>query len=295
MKKPYLLTLICAALGLASCSLPPSQAWRIVKTQGLLPYVAMELGKKPFPPGVKPLSTSQPKVAAAPATPVVAPKENPYLGSASKTPAPAPALTTRKPLPANMGASTTSAPKAMPAADAEPKTVVTKPAPRLSSAPVQPKRPAPKPEPAPVKKPATPPTKPAVATAKPKMSAAPVQPKPAASATKPATAPTTPKTSPAPAPKKDTPPQESKPATTSAAAKVVDEGIPFGIPIPGRPGLVNSPFAGKLQIVDVSGLKAGQEVKCPFSGKLFRVPSGDTAVNKAAPPASPEAAEPQKK
>lgn len=51
-----------------------------------------------------------------------------------------------------------------------------------------------------------------------------------------------------------------------------ENDIPYGIAVPDRPGLVNSPYAGKYQLVDVTGLKVGQEVKCPYSGKLFRVP-----------------------
>jgi hypothetical protein len=36
--------------------------------------------------------------------------------------------------------------------------------------------------------------------------------------------------------------------------------------------MVNSPYAGNSQLVDVAGMAPGQTVKCPYSGKLFRVP-----------------------
>ena len=41
-----------AALGLASCSLPPEAAWHVVKTDGLFPLISMEMGERPYPPGL---------------------------------------------------------------------------------------------------------------------------------------------------------------------------------------------------------------------------------------------------
>lgn len=63
-----------------------------------------------------------------------------------------------------------------------------------------------------------------------------------------------------------------KPETTPKVEKKEAPEIPFGTALEGRPGLVNSPYAGKFQLVDVTGLSPGQEVKCPYTGKLFRVP-----------------------
>lgn len=72
-------------------------------------------------------------------------------------------------------------------------------------------------------------------------------------------------------------PVSSAPKTDSAAES--PESLPYGTAIPGRMNMVNSPFAGKTQLVDVSGMSAGQTVKCPYSGKLFRVPPTQQAAN----------------
>ena len=68
---------------------------------------------------------------------------------------------------------------------------------------------------------------------------------------------------------------------TSAASSV--ETTPFGINVPGRPGYVRSPFAKEHQLVDVTGLKVGESVTCPFSGKAFRVPAAHEAMNPKPP------------
>ena len=62
-------------------------------------------------------------------------------------------------------------------------------------------------------------------------------------------------------------PQNISPAPSSPVAD-----IPYGSRVPDRAGFVYSPFAEKNQLVDVAGIAPGVEVKCPYSGKLFRVP-----------------------
>lgn len=110
-----------------------------------------------------------------------------------------------------------------------------------------------------------------------------VTPAPAAPSTRipveepaPPTAPTVVKNEPAPtpAPSSTTPESSHKPANAD---------LPYGTAVPGRPNMVNSPYAGKTQLVDVSGMGPGQTVKCPYTGKLFKVPAAQQATNTVEP------------
>lgn len=47
---------------------------------------------------------------------------------------------------------------------------------------------------------------------------------------------------------------------------------PFARYVQGSAGFVYSPFAGASGVVDVRGFQPGDEVKCPYTGRLFRVP-----------------------
>ena len=72
-----------------------------------------------------------------------------------------------------------------------------------------------------------------------------------------------------------TPPAETAPASappTAAPTKKIAKGdYPYGIPVPGKPHLVESPYSpGKY--IDVEGFPSGTEVKDPYTDKIFLVP-----------------------
>jgi hypothetical protein len=80
-------------------------------------------------------------------------------------------------------------------------------------------------------------------------------------------------TPPAEATPPGTPPPAPPPIDTPPAPKPsAKEDLPYGIPVVGKKGYVYSPFAEDRGQVDVEGLKRGTRVKCPYTGKHFRVP-----------------------
>lgn len=63
----------------------------------------------------------------------------------------------------------------------------------------------------------------------------------------------------------------SPPPTTAPQTKVAKGDYPYGIPVPGKPHLVESPYSpGKY--IDVEGFPPGTEVKDPYTDKIFLVP-----------------------
>ena len=73
-------------------------------------------------------------------------------------------------------------------------------------------------------------------------------------------------------PENGAPPENAGPAPQSAGPTKVAKGdYPYGIPVPNKPHLVESPYSpGKY--VDVEGFAPGTEVKDPFTQKIFLVP-----------------------
>jgi hypothetical protein len=74
------------------------------------------------------------------------------------------------------------------------------------------------------------------------------------------------------------PPENAGPPTTTTTTttpatqpKVAHGDYPYGIPVPNKPHLVESPYSpGKY--VDVEGFAPGTEVKDPYTQKIFLVP-----------------------
>ncbi|HEX8279836.1 MAG TPA: hypothetical protein VF551_00545, partial [Chthoniobacterales bacterium] len=62
----------------------------------------------------------------------------------------------------------------------------------------------------------------------------------------------------------------SPPAQASPAA-VAKGDYQYGIPVPGKPGFVHSPYSPD-KMTDVRGYAPGTEVKDPYTGKIFLVP-----------------------
>jgi hypothetical protein len=61
-------------------------------------------------------------------------------------------------------------------------------------------------------------------------------------------------------------------AKASSGTKQGDTDLPYGSPVPGKQGLVTSPFAPESGYIDVRSFPPGTEVKDPYSGKIFLTP-----------------------
>ena len=53
----------------------------------------------------------------------------------------------------------------------------------------------------------------------------------------------------------------------------IKAGLPYGIPVPGRKGMVTSPYTPEEgKYVDVTGFASGSIIKDPYTAKFFLVP-----------------------
>jgi hypothetical protein len=74
------------------------------------------------------------------------------------------------------------------------------------------------------------------------------------------------------------PSKEEEPTGTVRRVSAADmekakAGLPYGIPVPGRKGMVTSPYTPEEEkYVDVTDFPSGSIVKDPYTGKFFLVP-----------------------
>ena len=69
---------------------------------------------------------------------------------------------------------------------------------------------------------------------------------------------------------KDAPPPAASGNTPPPAATANE--LPYGVPVPGKKGFVYSPYDKSAGFVDVRDIGPGTKVRCPYTGKIFRVP-----------------------
>ncbi len=64
---------------------------------------------------------------------------------------------------------------------------------------------------------------------------------------------------------------ENVPPAPTAPATTAKGDYPYGVPVPGKPGFVRSPYSPD-KMTDVRGYAPGTEVKDPYTQKIFLVP-----------------------
>ena len=68
------------------------------------------------------------------------------------------------------------------------------------------------------------------------------------------------------------PPNEHNTRAAKATKNKGKRGLLYGTPVPGRQGLVTSPFEPDSGYIDVRSFPPGTEVKDPYTGKIFLTP-----------------------
>ena len=68
------------------------------------------------------------------------------------------------------------------------------------------------------------------------------------------------------------PPSDRNTRSASRATGKKQEGLAYGKPVPGKTGLVTSPYSPDKGYIDVRGFAPGTPVKDPYTGKIFLTP-----------------------
>jgi len=63
-----------------------------------------------------------------------------------------------------------------------------------------------------------------------------------------------------------------RPATRAPQTNGHRRDVPYGLPVPNKPGFVTSPYAPTSGMVDTRGFPSGTEVKDPYTDKIFLTP-----------------------
>jgi hypothetical protein len=77
--------------------------------------------------------------------------------------------------------------------------------------------------------------------------------------------------------KESEPTESPTPITARVASSVAPTqrprtDLPYGVPVPNKPGFVVSPYSPNAGYVDIRGFSSGTEVKDPYTGKVFLTP-----------------------
>jgi len=75
--------------------------------------------------------------------------------------------------------------------------------------------------------------------------------------------------------------KSSDAASVTPTPAIENQKMEYGIPVPGKPGFVQSPYAPKNGYVDVRGFPKDTEVKDPYTGRIFLVPEDMVPVQPA--------------
>lgn len=77
---------------------------------------------------------------------------------------------------------------------------------------------------------------------------------------------------PTPSPNPPSPSPTARVASSVPPTQRSRADLPYGVPVPNKPGFVTSPYSPNGGYVDIRGYPSGIEVKDPYTGKIFLTP-----------------------